>query len=328
MSIYKLLKDPSDFDFYQAVYTIERQLFLKSNRHRKVGYDSLPRNELIRFKSVQQLGFPGPPISDVKLQKDKTKFKETSVDMSVSFMGLTGTSGVLPQHYTELILERLRKKDTGMCAYFDLFNHRIISLYYRVWVKYSFAINYNQTQGHDSFSNVINSLTRTSTDVGKYYAGLFHHRIRTVKGLKQILDHYTGCKTEIRQFVGRWHTLSEHDQTRLAERSQPEGQFACLGVDTSIGDKVWNINSRINIVLVPPAKLKIDSYLKGGEINRLIKLVISSYLGNQTKFNILLKIERRQMPLVSLSDGDVPLGMGSGLCYLKKNEKLSSIISL
>lgn len=328
MSIYKLLNDPSEFDFFQAVHTIERQLFLDSNRHRKVGHDSLPRNELIRFKSVQQLGFPGPAISDVKLQKDKTKFKETSVDMSVSFMGLTGTSGALPQHYTELVLERLRKKDTGMCDYFDLFNHRIISLYYRVWVKYSFAINYNETKDHDSFSNVINALTRTSTNVGKYYAGLFHHRIRTVKGLKQILDHYTGCKTEIKQFVGRWHNLNENDQTRLAERSQPEGQFACLGVDTSIGDKVWNINSSISIVLVPPVKLKIESYLKGGEINKLIKLVVSCYLGNQIEFNIVLKIERRQIPIVSLSSNDVPLGMGCGLCYLKKNEKLLSIISL
>ncbi len=328
MNIFKLLKDPADFDFYQAVYTVERQLFSDGKRHRKVGFDSIPKDELIRFKSDQRLGFPGAPISDVKLQKNNTRKAEIAVDISVSFMGLTGTSGVLPQHYSELVLEHLRNKDTGMCAYFDLFNHRLISLYYRAWAKYRLAINYKPDSKSDMFSNILNELTRSSTTISKYYAGLFHHRIRTVKGLKQILDHYTGCETEIKQFAGRWYWLHKNEQTRLAERDKPEGHFACLGVDTTIGDKVWNINSSISIMLEAPKKLKITSYLKGGEINKAIKLVIRAYLGSLTNYKIELKVERGQIPLIILSGNDVPLGRGCGLCSPKKDEKLPSIISL
>jgi len=328
MNIYKLLKDPTDFDFYLAVYTVERQLFLDSNKHRKVGFDCIPKNELIRFKSDQRLGFPGPPISDVKLQRNNTKNAETAVDITVSFMGLTGTSGVLPLHYSELILERVRKQDTAMRAYFDLFNHRLISLYYRAWAKYRFAINYKPNNKYDLFSSILKELTRSSSNICKYYAGLFHHRIRTVKGLKQILDDYTGCKTEIKQFAGRWYWLHKNEQTSLGASDRPEGQFACLGVDTTIGCKVWNIHSSIDIILVAPNKLKISSYLKGGEINKAIKSVISSYLGSLTHYTIKLKVEQGQIPLINLSGNDVPLGMGCGLYSTEKSEKLPSIISL
>ena len=36
-----------------------------------------------------------------------------------------------------------------MGEFFDIFNHRIISLFYRGWKKYRFYIAYEQSQGDD-----------------------------------------------------------------------------------------------------------------------------------------------------------------------------------
>ena len=45
--------------------------------------------------------------------------------MTVAFLGLTGTQGVLPFCYTEWMIARKAAKDDTLAAFFDLFNHRL-----------------------------------------------------------------------------------------------------------------------------------------------------------------------------------------------------------
>ena len=67
-------------------------------------------------------------------------------------MGLTGPLGVLPHAYTELLLDRIRQKDTALRDFLDLFHHRIISLFYQAWEKYRFTIAYERGE-RDRFSH-------------------------------------------------------------------------------------------------------------------------------------------------------------------------------
>jgi type VI secretion system protein ImpH len=69
--------------------------------------------------------------------------------MVVSFLGLTGPSGVLPRHYTELMLNRIRAKDFSLRDFFDLFNHRLISLFYRSWEKFRLPLGYERSRSDD-----------------------------------------------------------------------------------------------------------------------------------------------------------------------------------
>jgi type VI secretion system protein ImpH len=313
MNIKQLIEDPSEYDFYQAIYTIERQLAAGKEQQSKVGHDSIPKNELIRFISDQKLGYPGAPIS--KIEKRKNIEGKTAYDLHVSFMGVTGTNGALPQHYTELVLERLKYKDTGMRDFFDLFNHRLLSLYYRAWEKYKFPIAFEKysESSIDSFSSVLNQLSGTSLSAGKYYAGFLNHSIRNVEGLKQILMDFTGCKVDIDQFQGKWQMLSEADQTRLGQRSQPEGQFAQLGFDACIGNKIWDINSDIKIVIKPSEDAQIEKFLSGGSINLGMKGLINQYLGRTIHHKLQLELINEQIPVTRLSKNSIPLGKGGGL---------------
>jgi len=313
MSIKNLIEDPSEYDFYHAIYTIERQLAAGKEQQNKVGHDSIPKNELIRFISDQNLGYPGAPIS--KVEKRQNVNNKTAYDIHVSFMGVTGTNGTLPQHYTELVLERLKYKDTGMRDFFDLFNHRLLSLYYRAWEKYKFPIAFekNNKSQPDGFSSVLNQLTGTRSSGGKYYAGFLNRSIRSVEGLKQMLADFTGCIVEVEQFQGKWQMLDTSDQTRLGGRSQPEGQFAQLGVDACIGKKVWDINSDIKITIKPTADVQIEHFLSGGAINEGMKELINQYLGRSIQHKLQLELYNEQIPVARLSKNTIPLGKGGGL---------------
>ncbi len=45
-------------------------------------------------------------------------------------------AGVLPHHYTELVIRRLQLRDTSLRDFLDVFHHRALSFFYRAWKKY------------------------------------------------------------------------------------------------------------------------------------------------------------------------------------------------
>ena len=62
--------------------------------------------------------------------------------MTVSFFGVAtpASYGSLPTRYAELILERPRSKNRALRDFLDLFNHRLVSLFYRAWEKHRFPV--------------------------------------------------------------------------------------------------------------------------------------------------------------------------------------------
>src|SRR5262249_1093605 len=118
-----LYEEPYRFDFFQAVRLLGR---LRHDRP-PAGREGHPRREVVRFRACQSLSFPPSSIHEIERPEDAGRPPE----MTVAFMGLTGPSGVLPRVYTELLMERRRSGDRTPAAFFDAFNHRAVSLFYR-----------------------------------------------------------------------------------------------------------------------------------------------------------------------------------------------------
>ena len=109
--------------------------------------------------------------------------------MTVNFMGLIGPLGVLPQYYTELVISRGRAKDNAIRDFFDIFNHRMISLFFQAWQKYRFTVAYERGE-RDRFSHHLLDLIGLGTeglqnrqsvadDSLIYYAGLLAQQPRS-----------------------------------------------------------------------------------------------------------------------------------------------------
>src|SRR5687768_14236652 len=92
----RLLAEGYAFDFFQAV----RLLSLWQPGRAPVGHAGPPADEVVRFHAHLSLAFPASAIYEVLPATDHPGVPH----MTVTFMGLTGPSAVLPAHYTELLL--------------------------------------------------------------------------------------------------------------------------------------------------------------------------------------------------------------------------------
>jgi type VI secretion system protein ImpH len=293
----KLRREPFSFDFFQAVRLLERFFPERTS----VGQFAHPETEVARFGVHPSLAFPASQIQAMDCPEDDP------VKMIVNFMGLTGPQGVLPNPYTSLIIERLRASDSSPRDFLDIFNHRIISLFYRAWRKYRFDVAYEQGE-RDLFSRHLLSLLglggeglrdrqAVSDDALIYYSGLLAQRPRSAKALQQILADYFEVPVEIEQFAGAWYRLDPETQCRLSEGSSDSGE---LGFGAVVGDEVWNQQSKVRIVLGPLTLERYVNFLPDGQSWEPLRAWVQFFSNDEWDFEVKLILEREQVPACTL----------------------------
>lgn len=132
----ELFERPYEFEFYQAVQLLER---IDSGRV-AVGLQGPPEREVVRFRSLPSLNFPPSAIYSLVREPSAGGRAAPPPVLTVAFGGLFGPDGALPTHYTEAVIRQLEwgrgDEKTALRDWLDLFNHRLLALFYRAWEKY------------------------------------------------------------------------------------------------------------------------------------------------------------------------------------------------
>jgi len=297
----RLAREPYCFDFFQAVRLLEK---VRPNLA-PVGNFVSPAKEVAYFGAHPSLAFPASQIQSLEC------LENGQLRMLVNFMGLIGPEGALPNPYTSLVIERLRAGDTSLRDFFDLFNHRIISLFYRAWRKYRFELGYEEQEG-SRFSRDILSFVGLGTDglQGRecvpddalvYYSGLLAQKPRSAQALRQILTDYFNIPVEIEQFVGGWCRLDEQTQCCLSEEGSVSSE---LGYGAVVGDAVWNQQSKVRVVLGPLTMERYLDFLPGGCSWEPMQSWLRFFSNHELDFEIRLILERTQVPACELGAED------------------------
>jgi type VI secretion system protein ImpH len=288
-----LQEEPYRFSFFQAVCLLERMF----GDGKTVGKFLPPQMEAARFGSLASLSFPASEIQSVIFAED------TPPKITVNFMGLTGPLGVLPLYYTELVAARVREGDKTLGDFLDIFNHRMISLFYRAWAKHHFSVAY-EAEDTDRFSQHLLGLLGLGTpglqqrqevldDSFIYYAGLLMGHPRSAANLKQIIGDYFGVKVEIEEFAGSWYKLDEQMQSCLDEGDDDSTR---LGMGVVAGDEIWQDESTVRIEIGPVPLEKYLEFLPGGGAYAALRSLTRFFSGDEIDFEIRLKLERSEVP--------------------------------
>lgn len=294
-----LFEEGYRFDFFQAVRLLER-IFPE---RQPVGRGVNPAEEMVHFCAHLSLAFPPSAIHAMTRPQDT----ETPAHMVVAFMGLTGPLGVLPRHYTELLLERGRRRDYTLRDFFDLFNHRMISLFYRAWEKYHVPIAYERAMRHsqegDRFAQYLFDFMGMGTkglrgrmqtaDAGLlFYAGLLAQRPHSASALAGIVQDYFGVPAEVVQFVGQWLPLAGAQRSRLGWRDT----YNALGVSAVAGGWVWDQHARFTVRLGPLTLEEFHTFLPTGNAFRSLVQLSRFVAGQEYDFDVQLVLKASAVP--------------------------------
>jgi type VI secretion system protein ImpH len=293
-----------EFSFYRAVYLLER---FAANQ--KALADALvPSEEPVRFCVKKGLSFPPSDISDLKAAEEGQ-----APSMEVAFLGLTGPSGVLPQWYSQLILEREREKDHTLADFLDLFHHRLITLFYLAWKKHRFPENY-QLGARDRLSRYLLSIAGLGTPgltdmIGlpeeslTFYSGLLSRPIASAVAIEAAVTYFADTKVRVEQFIERIVDLEPDDQTQLGAAN------AILGDDAICGSQVWENQTKFRVHLGPVGKTKFARLMPTGDLLVPIFSLIRYMVGIEYEFEIRIYLRKEDVPLCRLgsSGGDAPM---------------------
>lgn len=294
-----LLDEGHLFDFYQAVRLLEKM----RPHSTPVGENVNPAAETARFKSRVTMSFPASDIDAIRRPKDPDEPPE----VIVNFMGIAGAFGPLPNPFVELLIEREARGDTGFRDFLDIFNHRLISLMYRVR-KISRLGMEIKPPDQIPFARHLWSLSglgmpglrnrmKVRDRAYLFYTGLLGQKPHSMVGLERMLSHYFGVVVKGRQFRGRWFKL-ERDQVTVIGRY---GQNQVLGDSAVLGTRVWNQHTKFRLV-VGPLKLKMfEEFLPIGSRFRPLIEMARFYVGGEIDFDINLIIKALDVPPARLT---------------------------
>lgn len=311
----KLFDEPYRFEFFQAVRLLEKIFPERAT----VGYEALPLKEVVRFRSHPTNTFPPSEIFDISEVVDDFT-GEQKLELIVNFMGLIGPQGVLPAHYTELVMERVRYRDTSLYAFLDMFTHRLVSLFYRAWEKYRFPVSYER--GKDDFTEFLFDFVGIGT-VGQHgklnlddesllpYSGLIAQKPHSVSALEQILSDYYGVPAKVEQFTGQWLNLDDESITRLGTANSR------LGLNAVIGTRVWDDQSKFRVLLGAMGFNQFQAFLPNGTAYKALKSIIRFMVGEELDFDVQLKLKKKEVPGTILTTRAVRRPMLGWTSFLK-----------
>ncbi len=314
----KLFNKPDCFDFYQAVRMLSlsgvEEKTSYALQHMMIGGESSPDLEFIRFKTSTNSNFPLGLIESVK---EHDGYSETTkiLEMVVSFMGLTGPMGILPQHYSELVAKTVAEGNPALKDFFDLFNHRLISLLYLAWDKYNHFTGYERAKKLKTMLDPVTELLMNFSGIGMpalqnrlgfddeisvHYAGIFSRQIRSAETLEHILTAYFQLPIQVLQLQGKWLYLAKSERSTVTNQ-QSEYIYNKLGVNFVLGERYWNAQNMFRVYIGPVNYTVFKSILPSGKLLKSLVEMIRFYCGLELDFDIQVELIASETPPLQLN---------------------------
>jgi type VI secretion system protein ImpH len=244
------IPDVRRFEFGQLVQLIERYYRPST----LVGFQGHASDERLRFRPEVSFGFPATDVAEVDAlsseEGEPAKYRVTT-----TFLGLYGSTSPLPSFYTEQILADDEGADR-VRAFLDLFHHRLLSLFYRCWAKYRYAVGFS-ADGSDAFTRRVMALVGLGTpglaeQTGipairlLRYAGLLTQLPPSAAALEAMLrDAFDGVPVCVEPCTGRWARIAPSQRALLGRRN------TTLGVDCTVGEAVFSRSDSFRICMGP-----------------------------------------------------------------------------
>lgn len=321
-SLASLARMLANATFAQAARVVE--LAGGRRRERDVGRDSPPNEEAIRFAASDRMGLVVNDLADVVPQDGKMR-------ISANVLGLAGASPALPPPYSELQLQRRRARDPGLANFFNLFDHRALSFFYRITQKYSWPMLAERAgpDGQDPVRDVLLSVSglgvaglRQRLDVPDgalvTLTGHLSDARRSAQSVATVLRALTGLELRIVEAVPVWMPVPASEQTRIGNGSArfaqlgmtEEGMEIGAGGAAMIGAAVLDVQHHFLIDIGPLDYSALRQFVRDPGARRIISQLCVLTVGLEQRPSLRLSVSAHAIPPMRLSDPETPALLG------------------
>ena len=317
----RLRAEPWRFRFFQAV----RLLALAAREAGVELRDDLPPG--LRFTTPATLSFPPSEVMELlprELSDADAEAPDDAISMRVAFLGLTGPSGALPVPYTELLIERRNHfRDESAHAFFDLFSHRAIALFYAASQKYRFyaPIELGREDGFSrnlldlagaGLQSLRNRLVKHGYGIPDrflmYYAGLLAQKPISANALTNLVHGFFKVPVELEQFVGTWIVLGDEDQSQFGGGAMVLGQSAVSGA------RQFDRQTKLAFHIGPLSRERFAEFLPGQAGALALSELVKFCVGHSLAVDVSLILKREDIPVPKLApDAGLRLGYNAWL---------------
>jgi type VI secretion system protein ImpH len=320
-----LLRAPQRFQHFQAVRLLELWL-------RRQGRADAAPGELVRFRHSTALRFAGCELESIAVEPRDLPLEAQALErgdlrelqLAPTFLGLLGAAGALPVHYTERVAQHAAAtRDHGPRAFLDLFSNRSLALFYEGWRKYRMELE-GRGSRRDALEDRFLPLLLALAGVGHpalrarlqevpgeavgHFAQALRQRPASSVQIGRVLGAYFDAPVKVEQFVGHWYAVPPEQQTKLGE------WHSVLGAGAMVGERVWQRDLRMRIVIGPLDHAAFDGFLPGGAKARALREWLALFTGVTLEYVVQLVLRARDVVGVTLgADAGARLGWDSFL---------------
>ncbi|MBT4880645.1 MAG: type VI secretion system baseplate subunit TssG [Alphaproteobacteria bacterium] len=290
-----LYAEPYNFDFDQAIKLLDRL----NVDNIALGKGSDPAKESVRIKSRVSFAFPASDLYSMTSGDD-----DALPELHINFFGISGLQGPLPTPYTEQVIDRMRQRDYGFRDFLDVFNHRLVSLLYRIHKKYRIGIA-ELTPEETDIGKTLRAFAGIGYDIPALknrtsvpdrsllgYASFFWKEAHSGGELKLILSSYFGTQVEVINCQGVWIKVPKSQYTRIGT----SGQFQKLGQNAVLGKRFWDQQTHFTVKIGPLPFKKFVTFLKGGVAYQQSNDLVNLFIGQEKTFDYNLVVQAEEVP--------------------------------
>lgn len=297
----RLIAQPGRFSFFQAV-----RLLYGSNGFDGRGNGARPGP--VRFITPASLAFPPSELDSISVSDGHTR-------VCVNFMGLTGPSGILPRSYTETLIARKLDRDRSAQDFLDIFNHRLVALFWLAWAKHRPEIG-RQFGFHNSVLRYLEYVVGLGTPALQarlhpskrssepaqplpsaamvYFSGLIAQRPHGERAIAQLVSAVVNAPVQASGCLGTWQPIADDAQTRMGRSNHQ------LGAGCVLGTRYWDRQTTLQLSIGPLQRSKFNTLLpRGPSLKDVIELA-RFMTGLALDLRVQLSLSAEQVPPLRL----------------------------
>lgn len=301
----RLDKDIGRINFYRFCQLLEKMAPARP----PLGSTAHPADDPVRFRPHPGMGFPASELKAIERDEHRPDAPPT---VRTTFLGLYGVDSPLPTEYIDDITLQ-REGHEVLAAFLDIFNHRILTQFYRIWRKYSYPATFERG-GTDNTSQSLLGLIglgipgtdkHVATPVSRFLAllGVMRQPARTAEGVQAL----------VRLLAPHTRTTVTPHCLRPVRIERPMGFYDdddfLLDGHTVLGDEVMDANSQLRIALHTGDAQEAKAWLPEGQLYRDFLVLLRVYLGWRYKARIELTTPLHLQPAPVLGDAAFLLGL-------------------